>query len=211
MLLDSNLSEKCCKEASMKTLLSNLILLTAALAASAASFSPSGSLKVEGDSTLHKWSLDATSMTMVVDADPAALSQAVKAGAVKTMELRISVAGLRSGESGLDKNMRKAMDADKYPEVSYKLERYELAPAGADGTVVAKTTGQLTIAGQTRPVTMDVEFRFGPDGAKAKGSYNLKMSDYGIKPPTLMLGTIKVRDPVTIRFDMNLTQKENKP
>ena len=32
----------------------------------------------------------------------------------------------------------------------------------------------------------------GPDGVSAKGSYELRMSDYGITPPTLMLGAIKV-------------------
>jgi hypothetical protein len=34
------------------------------------------------------------------------------------------------------------------------------------------------------------------------------MSDYGIAPPTMMMGTIKTRDPVTIRFDLFLKPKE---
>src|SRR5208282_5876100 len=93
-------------------------------------------------------------------------------------------------------------------DVVYRLDQYTLAKGLGDGVLVAKTSGQLTIAGQSKPVTMDVEFRLSPDGVTVKGSYTLKMSDYGIKPPTLMLGAIKVRDPVTIRFDLVLKPQD---
>lgn len=168
---------------------------------------PVGSLRVEGDSTLHKWSSTATVVAMtfsLADGAPASLSEAISTSKVKSMEMKISVAGLKSGETGLDKNLRKAMNEEKFSDVVYRLERYALTKGEGDGVLNAKTSGQLTIAGQTKPVIIDVEFRLGPDGAAVKGSYMLKMSDYGIKPPTLMLGAIKVRDPVTIRFDLLL-------
>jgi len=169
---------------------------------------PTGTLRVLGDSSLHKWSLatSAASMTFVLDAGaPASVADAIKASKVKSMEVRIKVATLKSGEKGLDKNMRIAMSAEKYPEVTYKLAHYELGKPSEAGVLVAKTTGDLTIAGETKTVTMDVQFDLGAGKAEAKGSYALNMSDYGIKPPTLMLGTIKVRDPVTVRFDLLLT------
>lgn len=168
---------------------------------------PTGSLRIEGDSTLHKWSSTATVVSMsfaLADGAPKDLSEAIKASKVKSMDVKIAVAGLKSGESGLDKNMRKAMDAEKYPDVTYHLDSYELAKGSAEGVVTAKTSGQLTISGKTKPVNIDVEFHLGQDAAALKGSYTLEMSDYGIKPPTLMLGAIKVRDPVTIRFDLLL-------
>lgn len=165
---------------------------------------PTGSLRIFGDSTLHKWDSTATAVSMTLtlkDGAPAGLAAAVKASAVKGMEVVIPVASLKSGENGLDKNMRKTLSANKFPNILYKLTKYELGKAEA-GVVPAKTTGELTIAGQTKMVSIDVEFRPGPDGVSVKGSYALNMSDYGIKPPTLMLGTIKVRDPVTVRFDL---------
>jgi len=168
---------------------------------------PSGSLRVFGDSTLHKWDSTATVVAMsftLADGAPPVLSDAIKAAQVKGMEVHIPVAGLKSGESGLDKNMLKAMSADKFPEVVYKLGTYALGKPSDGGAVVAKTTGELTIAGTTKTVSMDVEFRLGAGEAEARGSCTLNMSDYGIKPPTLMLGAIKVRDPVTIRFDLLL-------
>jgi hypothetical protein len=184
-----------------------LALLALALPSTAQiAVKPSGWLRVYGDSTLHTWDSSATVINATVtlnEGAPAALADAVKATAVKSMTVEIPVAGLRSGESGLDKNMRKAMMDEKFPAVHYKLTKYELGKADA-GVIPAKTTGELTIAGQTKTVSIDVEFRPGPDGVAVKGSYTLNMSEYGIKPPTLMLGAIKVRDPVTIKFDLLL-------
>lgn len=168
---------------------------------------PGGTLKIEGDSTLHKWSSAASGVTMtfqLADGAPQNLAEAIKASKIKSMDVKIPVAGLKSGESGLDKNMRKSMDAEKYPDVTYHLDHYELTKGSGEGVLTAKTSGQLTISGQTKPVSIDVEFHLGQDAASLKGSYTLEMSDYGIKPPTLMLGAIKVRDPVTIRFDLDL-------
>jgi polyisoprenoid-binding protein YceI len=175
---------------------------------------PTGTLRVLGDSTLHKWTVatSTVSLTFVLDAGaPASLADAIKAGKVKTMEARVAVADLKSGESGLDKNMRVAMSADKFPQVTYKLSSYELGKPTEDGTIVAKMSGDLTIAGQTKTVTMDVKFALAGGKAEAKGRYALVMSDYGIKPPTLMLGTIKVRDPVAVQFDLLLTPADAAP
>src|SRR5471032_2767419 len=70
--------------------------------------SPVGSLRVEGDSTLHKWTSTATVIAMTISLSPGApksLSEAIVAGKVKGMEVKIPVAGLKSGESGLNKNL----------------------------------------------------------------------------------------------------------
>ncbi|MFI5349136.1 MAG: YceI family protein [Elusimicrobiota bacterium] len=172
---------------------------------------PEGSLRIEGDSTLHKWSSTATVVAMtfeLADGAPQSLPLAISAMKVKSMDVKVSVAGLKSGESGLDKNLRAAMNADKFPDVVYHLDSYEIKTGAAEGILAATATGKLTIAGRTKPVTMDVEFRLGPDAAAVKGGCTLVMSDYGIKPPTLMLGTIKVRDPVSIRFDLLLKPRD---
>lgn len=174
---------------------------------------PGGSLRVEGDSTLHKWGLktDAVTMTFqLAEGAPESLSEAVKESMVKSVEVTIQVADLKSWEAGLAGNMRKAMNAKKYPDIVYRLDHYEGTKAEGGGFATATTSGTLTIAGVTKPVTFGMEIRPGPQGDFVKGSYTLKMSDYGIKPPTLMLGAIKTRDPITIVFDLLLKPQENK-
>jgi polyisoprenoid-binding protein YceI len=194
-----------------RTAVAAALVALAAPAFAQLSLQPGGSLRIEGDSTLHKWSSTATAVSMtfaLADGAPQNLPEAIKASKVAGMDVKISVAGLKSGENGLDKNMRAAMSADKFPDVLYKLGRYELTKTADASKVLAKTTGELTISGKTQTVTMDVEFDLGADKAEVKGSYTLNMSDYGIKPPSLMLGAIKVRDPVTIRFDLVLKPQD---
>ena len=41
-------------------------------------------------------------------------------------------------------------------------------------------------------------------GQGKKGSKQLKMTDFGVRPPTLMMGTMKVHDPVKVSFDVLL-------
>jgi hypothetical protein len=81
-----------------------------ALAAPSSSFTlaPGSKLWLEGDSTLHKFSTNATKVEAVAELDgtfaagaPDARA-AVAGGALKSLRVSVPVAGLKSGESGLD-------------------------------------------------------------------------------------------------------------
>ena len=41
-------------------------------------------------------------------------------------------------------------------------------------------------------------------GVAVKGAYELNMSDYGVRPPVLMFGAIKVADKVAVEYDFAL-------
>ncbi len=183
-----------------------LLLTLTATGWAQTTLAPRGSLWIEGDSTLHRWSSTSTAVEMSVAAPPSGedLAAAVKNGQFSGLTARIPDASLKSGESGLDKNMRVAMKAAEFPEVSYRLDRYELGKPAADGSTPVKTSGELTIAGRTRVVSIDAVLTFSAEGVRLLGAYPLNMSDYGIKPPTLMFGAIKVKDPVVIRFNLLL-------
>ena len=185
------------------------LLLLIPAAASAAAVKPEGFLRVEGDSTLHKWTADAKVLRLDVEpAEGLTPAAAIAAGKVKAMKLVVHVADLTSGEKGLDKKMRKAMKADKFPDVVYDLGAATVA--ASSGALAASTTGHLTIAGEKREAVMRLAVAPGDGSVAVRGAYELKMSDFGIEPPKLMMGAIKVKDTVTVRFDLNIkTQKEN--
>ncbi len=186
----------------------NLLRLVApaALAAASASvsLSPKGTLTVDGDSTLHRWS--ETCAAVQIDVQPPAggdLAATARSGSLSGLTVRVPLSELKSHESGMDKNMRAAMKAGKFPEVVFKVSHYTLGPA-ADGKTPVAADGDLTISGTTKPAAIKGTLRFSADGMRLSGSYPLKMSDFGVTPPTLMFGTIKVRDEVTVRFDLVL-------
>jgi polyisoprenoid-binding protein YceI len=63
-------------------------------------------------------------------------------------------------------------------------------------------SGALTIRGITRPVVVDVKMRKAGD-LRFDGRAVVKLSDYGLKPPTAVLGTIGTKDEMTLVFALS--------
>lgn len=156
-------------------------------------------LVVNGDSTLHKWQADATELSIQGGLDkPGEPLAAIQAQGLRSLELVAQVKGLKSKDKGLDRNMHKAMDADRHPEIRFSLSGYTLK----GDQVEAK--GTLSIHGQSREVALPGTVTAKDGGVRVRGSYGLKMTDYGIKPPAMMMGTIRTADEVTISYDFTL-------
>jgi polyisoprenoid-binding protein YceI len=71
-----------------------------------------------------------------------------------SVEVTIQTASIRTNHEQRDNDLRTAnfLEVDKYPTITYKSTRIE--PAGQDHFTM---TGDLTIKGNTRPVTLSVE------------------------------------------------------
>ena len=71
-----------------------------------------------------------------------------------------------------------------------------------------RAAGTLKIAGAENPVTMDVVATRLPDGTiKAVGTVPIKMTAFGVKPPSAMFGTIKTGDEVKVKFELTVGPK----
>ncbi|SRR6266487_108069 len=170
---------------------------------------PGSRLWIEGNSTLHPWSSSATRFEVALapsaapeSAGTADLERSIRAGGIGAVEVSIPVAALRSEKSGLDRNLQKALMAEKYPLIRFRLGRYTAsATAGAD-SIGIHASGRLTIASVERAIELEMVARSERGHVRIRGSRELLMTDYGIKPPTLMLGAIRVANPVVVRFDL---------
>lgn len=194
-----------------------LVLITAGLgsqaATAAAPFGLRGSLELDGDSTLHRFSARTTDVRGVVymdeDALPAQPSQVadlVRAGHIRRFDLVAPVEKLTSGDRGLDKNMWKALKSGQFKEIRFQAETFELRPADVPGALFGLAMhGVLTVAGVTRPLVINAAGFGVPGGIRIAGATSLRMTDYAVKPPVLMLGAIKTADQVVVKFDMELS------
>lgn len=161
-------------------------------------------LSVEGTSTVRDWKCDAATIeATVTGAGAAATAPAKEVGAAaKRAQLTIPVAQLDCHNGTMNEHMRKALKANDHKAIEYRIATWELTPRGDDSASV-KTSGTLVMAGAEKPITVDLAAKRGTAGSwELTGSKTLKMTEWGIKPPSLMLGTMKVRDPVTIRFEL---------
>ncbi|HET7565881.1 MAG TPA: YceI family protein [Gemmatimonadaceae bacterium] len=171
--------------------------------------SPQSELSLDGTSTMHGFTCRTSTIQAAIAVDstyvPAHL-ETVESG-LRRADVTIPVKSLTCGERKMDENMYKTLKADAFPDITYTLVDTQIVPGSQAGDSIAITVnGQLTIAGQTRPATLNVEVIRSPDGsATGRGGVEILMSDFGIKPPTFFLGRLKVHDRIAIRFDLSVS------
>jgi polyisoprenoid-binding protein YceI len=167
---------------------------------------PESKLWFDGKSTVRDWSCKAPVMTATLTLAEAATA-AVLAGDEPQATTLFSVPTMKLDCSNgtMNNHMRKAIAAEKFGEISFALKSYE-AVAEAGAATKGTLRGDLTIKGVAKEVVLPVEFVAAGDGLRVKGTYALKMTDWGVEPPKLMMGTMKVREMVTVSFDLLLQQ-----
>jgi polyisoprenoid-binding protein YceI len=175
-----------------------------------AGLAPESRLWLEGNSTLHHYESSATKLEVRMTgaqalASPSldALEALVRSGEVKGLEVSIPVTAMQSGKSGLDKNMRTALKADKFPNITFHLENYTVESAG--DSLVIDAHGTLTVAGVAKPIDLRAGATRTDKVLRVRGEKDLLMTQFGVKPPTMMMGAVKTSDQVVIRFDLRLT------
>src|SRR5690554_4927368 len=121
------------------------------------------------------------------------------------VELAIPVRGFDCGKKRMNADLYDALQAARHPVIYYRLSDASLltVPDHPNGWYLLKTSGVLTIAGNERVIDVVAEGRLVSDGIfQVRGEADVRMTDFGVKPPTALLGVIKANDEIKIRFDV---------
>jgi polyisoprenoid-binding protein YceI len=181
--------------------------MTAGAQATHAAVAPASKLWIEGTSNVHDWKAETSDIKAEIELDAGGLA-AAPGRMLKKVTVTIPVKSLKSGHDKMDDNMRKALKADKNPEIRYVLTTVEALPGEGKDDFILRTAGTLSIAGAESPVTMDIAATRLADGTiKATATAAVKMTAFGVKPPTAMLGTIRCGDDVKVKFDLVVGSK----
>lgn len=166
---------------------------------------PESKLWIEGTSTVRSFKCSATALegTVSYTAELAGGFEQV-ARSVDAVELSVPAMQLDCKNDKMNSHMRKALKVEENPVIRYRLTSQEIA-AGASGELSVTLKGLLTLAGQEKEITMVAGAVQEADGRyRVTGSTELRMTEFGIKPPSLMLGTMKVHDKVVVKYDIVL-------
>jgi polyisoprenoid-binding protein YceI len=168
----------------------------------------SARITISGTSNIHAYTASTTTVRVtraqlgVLPAEADMWTNALKPGAVEAFELAIPAATLTSPREGLDKNMHNALQVNAHPDIVFRLLRLE-PRTGAPGAL--RAIGVLHIAGVQREVALDITTERKDSTLTVQGRVQLLMTDFGIKPPTAMLGMLKTDPKVTVTFETVLT------
>ena len=115
--------------------------------------------------------------------------------------LRVVVDRMDCGIDIMNRHLRDALRGATYPVIEFRLGTYEVDLASA--TPVARIVGQVTIGGMQRPVSVTASVRADSLGAMhVQGTYVIQMRDFGVAAPRRFGGLLRVRDQITVHFDV---------
>lgn len=153
-------------------------------------------MSVAGTSTLHDWESEVTQ----VDASASLELAGAQLAGISKLKVTIPAKGIVSTKGKImDNKTYDALKADKHPKITFTLAKAAISSSKV------QASGQLTIAGATKTVSLNAESKADSNGnITFTGSYPIKMTDYGMAPPTAMMGAIKTGDEVTVKFQLTL-------
>ena len=157
-------------------------------------------VSIKGTSTLHDWEIksDKGQVEALVSVNKDKVS-------FTALSFSVPATSLKSGHNAMDKNTYKALNVDKNPNISFVLSSANVTPVDAN-TYQFKGVGNLTIAGATRQTDLTAVCKYNPADKSftCTGTKKFKMTDYNVKPPTVMLGTIKTGDEISISYNVKI-------
>jgi polyisoprenoid-binding protein YceI len=162
------------------------------------------SVKVEGTSSLHDWDVTVKNFRCdmwVVSGNPAITIEKVNFTGIAST--------ISSHNSIMDNKTHNALKVDKYPEIRFSMTKPLKIVIHGDlfnGTA----SGELFIAGKTRTISLPFSGRaISENTISISGATKIDMTEFGIDPPTAVLGALKTGKDVTVMFEIKLRKTEN--
>ena len=154
-------------------------------------------IKMAGTSNLHDWTMVAN--TFSCDAKLTIAGGKLKS--IHSLNVILPVKNLKSEETIMDNRTYKTLNADIYDKMTFKLTSASVVAAQK----LVKVTGNLTIAGVTNLITIQSNYVLnGDQSISFKGSKAIKMSDFNVRAPTFMMGSLTTGDDLIINIILNL-------
>jgi polyisoprenoid-binding protein YceI len=148
---------------------------------------------VSGSSTVRNWTCTAQG-TVAVKPSASAKAAPGFATGVESATVTVPLKAFKCPNDEMTQHLNEAMHADKFPEIVYSIDKYDVA-----GTT-AQASGTMTITGVSKPVTVPVTLTASDKSVQVEGNTRLEFATFNIEPPTVFLGMLKVGPQIRIAF-----------
>jgi polyisoprenoid-binding protein YceI len=95
------------------------------------------------------------------------------------------------------------LEAESFPEIVYECPQDCPVQKIGEGTYSAPLSGELTLHGVTRSQPVSARVTLKGDTLRATGEFDVRLSDYEIRPVTAAGGTVKLKDDVKLLFSVS--------
>lgn len=156
------------------------------------------SIIVSGTSTMHDWTMNLEEFVCNVNA---VITDDYKL-IIHSISFEGEAESLSSDNSLMTSKAHDALKVKRHSNIYYRFSSLnEIAIHG--GTVEGTVNGNISIAGVQQDIVLPFSGEIDTDyGVSLSGAFNLKMSDFSIKPPTALFGAIKTDDEVKVEYTL---------
>lgn len=174
-----------------------------------------GTLVIHGSSTLHKWSITTHDLSGTAVIQLAKTKDGGKVPAqLQKIHLAVNVLSLRGSDGdGMDKTIYQNLNSRHDPEIMYTLTRAVLiaTPGSGNPHYYFKAHGSVTAAGVSKRIRLVLAVLPLKNGGMTISTHTtLTFHDFGISPPTAMLGIIRAGKHLKITVTWNLVHNREK-
>ncbi|MEP0006452.1 MAG: YceI family protein [Balneola sp.] len=114
--------------------------------------------------------------------------------------LKLKIENFDCGKRGINKDFRSSLKSNEYPSIDISLISFKQSD-----TLLKAVNVIISLAGSEKQFELEFKSSYLENGLiKIEGEQKLTMSDFNITPPRALLGLIKVRDELTIKFELLL-------
>ena len=186
-----------CRTGLARTVTAGIVCLALLQADQASAQRSSVDFTVSGTSTVRGWTCSVTGSARVTVGSSTPVRGL--ADGVQAATLTVPVEEFDCPDEEMIEHLLEALRVDQFPEITFRLEGYE---ANGQGAV---TTGTLTILDATEEVSFPLSLTPSGSGVQIEGELALDMTAYGVEPPVVMLGLLRVRPQIRIQFSGIIT------
>lgn len=172
---------------------SRLAFVALVVTASSAEAQSTVDFTISGSSTVRNWTCSAQGTLVVAPATGGTAAPGFPAG-LQSATVTVPLKAFKCPNDEMTQHLNEAMHADKFPDVTYRMDKYTVA-----GTQ-AEASGTMTITGVAKPVTVPLTLTPSDAGVAVEGSTRLEFATFNIEPPAVFLGMLKVGPQVRISF-----------
>ena len=162
------------------------------------------SLVISGTSTMHDWEMKSDKGRVEV---MLGLGNNAKLLGLTGLKFSIDAETLKSEKTAMDNNAYKALKTSSAKQIIFVLSSAKISQL-SETSYQVKAIGMLTVAGTTRETDLvaDIKYSHADKSYIVSGTKKLKMTEYNVKPPSFMLGTVKTGNEISITFKTKLAQ-----
>lgn len=111
-------------------------------------------------------------------------------------ELELAVERLTSGNQLYDRELRRRMDARRYPTIAGRITNTVIDGTHPDYFV----TGEISFHGKTRTFSHGMQIEVRDDGVSLTGEDVFDIREFGMKPPSMLM--VRVYPEISVRVEL---------